>query len=61
MNDGEEDGRGINVGKVDQGRPRRWMGEVEGKDDSGRSWPGAVDMFQDRFTTFELVWRQRSR
>ena len=45
MNDGEEDGRGINVGEVDQGRPRRWMGEVEGKDNSSRSWPGAVDMF----------------
>ena len=45
MNDGEEDSLGINVRKVDQGRARRGMGEVKGKDDSRRSWPGAVDMF----------------
>ena len=45
MNDGEEDSLGVDVRKVDQGRPRRGMGEVKGKDDSGRSWPGAVHMF----------------
>ena len=25
------------------------MGEIEREDDSGRSWPGAVDMLEDGF------------
>ena len=41
----KEDSRGIDVRKVDQGGSRYGMGEVEGEDDSGRSWPRAVDMF----------------
>ncbi len=44
MNDGEQDGRGTNSWKIDQGGSRCRMGQVEGKDDSGRCWPGAVDM-----------------
>lgn len=31
--------------KIDQGGSRYWVGEVEGKNGSGRSWPGAIDMF----------------
>lgn len=45
MEDGEENGRGIHVRKVDQGGSRCGMSEVEGEDDSGRCWPRAVDMF----------------
>lgn len=45
MSDREEDGRGINVRKVDQGGSRCGMGEVEGEDDSSRGWPRSVDMF----------------
>ena len=45
MSDGKEDSRGIDIWKVDQGGSRCRMGEVEGEDNSGRCWPGAVDMF----------------
>ena len=45
MDDGEEDGRRINVREVYQGGSRCGIGKVEGEDDSGRCWPGAVDMF----------------
>lgn len=45
MNDREEDSRRIKVWEVDQGGSRGRTCEVEGKDDSGRCWPGAVDMF----------------
>ena len=45
MNDGEENSRGINVRKVDQGWSRCGMGEIEGKDESSRRRPRAVDMF----------------
>ena len=49
MSDREQDSRRVNIGEVDQGRSRCGMGEIEGKDDSGRSWPGAVDMLENGF------------
>ena len=45
MNEGEKYCRGISVWEVYQGGSRCRIGKVEGKDDSGRCWPGAVDMF----------------
>lgn len=59
MNEREEYCRGIGVWEVDQGGSRRGIGKVEGEDDSGRCWPGAVDMFQDGFTGRKSVLRCR--
>ena len=49
MSDREQDSWRVNFWEVDQGRSRCGMGEIEGKDDSGRSWPGAVDMLENGF------------
>ena len=32
------------------------MGEIEGEDDSGRSWSGAVDMLENEFAGQMLAY-----
>ena len=45
MSDGEDNGGRTDFRKIDQGGARCGVSEVEGKDDSGSSWPRAVDKF----------------
>lgn len=57
MSDGKQNGWRINVWEVDQGGSRCGIGEIEGEKDSGRSWPGAIDMFENGLTAHESAWR----
>lgn len=36
------------------------MGEVEGENDSGRSWPRAIDMFENGLTAYQSAWGMKT-